>query len=558
MKRNFALGIVLSLGLGTALVSVACSSSTTPATPDAGTTPTTTATATTSEPDSGPPPAKLSLVPGDSELATCRSVTFVATPSDGVTFSLDGEGKLENGRYDAPIKVPSPKASATVTATRGAAKASSTLRLATAFPFDPIDLPQPKAPGARWFTRAVASAGARTYALVGTQVAPFEVRLAKSLDGVTFKPDTSLVGTHGGPATLSGSSIAVDPVNPDIVYVLLRADAGGPPYATIASLGNEAAGSMLVLATSTDGGATFTQKTLYSGGNGDVPAVDVAAPSAGTVVVTASTTWLDPGTGAAGASVLSWFDNASGTGLPALSKLDTGYSPNWSAGTELRLANHIYTDVSDAGGLSLASDGKGHVCRFFSTYDIRGSAPRVAMVTCSSDSGRTFGAAVTALSQAADTFQDGAIAMGKDGKLVVVVVHARDSAVDTLGKTRYVVSVDGGATFGQARDLPDVIGADTLRKSVQNERVAVDDSGVIWFSRTSERGELRIDKSCDRGVTLSGELVLSKKEATPSFAQPVLFESSAGVFLSYRHAVTNAQIPSGTDQVLSTRRLLAP
>lgn len=550
MKGNFALGVVLSLGLGTALVSAACSSSPTPATADAGATPT-----STTEPDGAAPPAKLTLVPGDSDLATCRSVTFVATPSDGVTFSLDGEGKLENARYDAPIKVPSPKASVNVTATRGEAKASSTLRLATAFPSEPIDLPQPKAPGARWFTRAVASSGARTYAVVGTQAAPFEVRLAKSVDGgVTFKADTSLVASHGGPATLSGASIAVDPVNPDIVYVLLRADAGGPNYATIASLGNEAAGSMLVLATSTDGGATFTQKTLYSGGNGDVPAADVAAPSAGAVVVSASTTWLDTGSGAAGATVLSWFDSASGTGLPALTKLETGYSPNWSAGTELRLGDHMYADVSPAGGLTLATDAKGHVCRLFSSYDIRGSAPRAAVVTCSNDGGKTFGNAVTALSQAADTFRDGAIAMGQDGKLVVVVVHATDSAVDSLGKTRYVVSVDGGATFGQPRDLPDVIGADNLRKAVENERVAVDANGVIWFSRSSERGELRVDKSCDRGATLSGELVLSSKEATPSFALPVLFESSAGVFLSYRHAVAS----SPSDSVLSVRRVLAP
>lgn len=555
MKGNFALGVVLSLGLGSAIVSAACSSSTTPAATDAGPTPT-----STTEPDSGPPPAKLSLVPGDSDLATCRSVTFAATPSDGVTFSLEGEGKLEKARYDAPLKVPSPKASVIVTATRGDAKASSTLRLATALPSDAIDLPQPKAPGTRWFTRAVASNGARTYAVVGTQVAPFEVHLAKSEDGgVTFKADTSLVASHGGPATMGGASIAVDPVNPDLVHVLLRVDAGGPGYSTIASLGMEAAGSMLVLATSTDGGATFTQRTLYSGGNGDVLSVDVAAPSAGAVAVTASTTWLDSTTGAAGASVLSWFDGTSGTGLPALTKLDTGYSPNWSLGTELRLPNHVYTDVGDTGGLSLSADGKGHVCRLFTTYDIRGTvAPRVANVTCSIDGGKTFGTAVPAISQPIDTFEGGAIAMGKDGKLVVVVVHAKDSAVDSLGKTRYVVSVDGGATFGQPRDLPDVIGADNLRASVENEDVTVDDSGVIWFARTSGRGALRVDKSCDQGATLSGELVLSTKEATPSFVQPVLFQSSAGVFLSYRHAVSNAQVPSGNDLVLSARRLLAP
>lgn len=539
MKKTLGLGVALVLGAGLAGLA-ACSSD------DPGSQPKTPAA------DAGPTPEaaapSLAIAPGDSNLATCRSLTFKATPSDGVTWSLAGEGKLADGKYDAPIKVPSP-AKATITASRQGATASAAVTLATAFPGAPIDVPVAKNDTGPISTgRLVVARGSRAYAISSTNVKPYEVRLARSNDGgATWDTNTTLVASHAGDALLTATSAAIDPGNPDVVHVAVRADAGGDAISTIAEIGNAGAGSLLVLATSTDGGAKFTQRTLYSGGNGDVASPDVVAPAPGAVVVSAPTSWLDTTSGDQGGSILVWSDATGGAGFGTLVSFDTGYAPRWSLGKEIRLPKSNYVEGS---GVRLGANGAGGVCLFSHRTLINDGNAGAVEVACSSDGGKTFGSFVAARAGGSNTLERGAIAVGKDGSLVAVVTHARDTAVDSLGKTNLVVSTDGGKTFGAPVVLADFVGSDAVRRSVEADDVLVDDEGVIWLVRTVDRTQVQIDKSCDKGKTLSGSILLDRPGST---AETHLFASSAGVFLSQHRAGSG-----GRGDLTSVQRVLAP
>ncbi len=538
MKKTLGLGVALVLGAGVATVA-ACSSD------DPGSAP---------KPpggDAGPTPEasapSLAIAPGDSSVATCRSLTFKATPADGVAWSLAGEGKLDAGKYDAPIKVPSP-AKATVTASRNGAPASAVVTLATAFPGSQLDVPRAKnATGPMSTGRLVVARGSRVYAVSSTNVKPYEVRVARSNDGgATWDPNTALVASHDGDALLTATSAAIDPANPDVVHVAVRADAGGAAISSIAEIGNAGAGSLLVLATSVDGGAKFTQRTLYSGGNGDVAAPDVAAPAPGAVVVSAPTSWIDTTSGDQGGSILVWSDSSGGAGFGALVALDTGYAPRWSVGKELRLPKDNYAEAS---GVRLGGGG-GAVCLLAHRTVLTDATAGAEEVACSSDGGKTFGPFVAAITGGSSALDHGAIAVGKDPSLVAIVTHARDSAADALGKSKLVVTTDGGKTFGAPVVLADFVGSDAVRRSVEADDVLVDDEGVIWLVRTVDRTQVQIDKSCDKGKTLSGSILLDRPGST---AETHLFASSAGVFLSQHRAGSG-----GRGDLTSVQRVLAP
>jgi len=539
MKKTLGLGVAVVLGAS--LAGLAACSSDDPAPPK--TSPTADAGPTS---DASAP--SLAIAPGDSSLATCRSLTFKATPSDGVTWSLAGEGALADGKYSAPIKVPSP-AKATVTASRQGATASAVVSLATAFPGAQADVPVVKNDTGPMSTgRLVVARGSRVYAISSNNVKPYEVRMARSNDGgATWDPNTTLIASHGGDALLTATSAAIDPGNPDVVHVAVRGDAGGEGISTIAEMLDHGAGSLLVLATSTDGGAKFTQRTLYSGGNGDVASPDVVAPAPGAVVVSAPTSWIDATSGDQGGSILVWSDSTGGAGFGALVQLDTGYKPRWSLGKEIRLPKSNYVEGP---GVRLGANAAGAVCLFSHRTVLNDGDGGAEEVACSSDGGKTFGAFVTALAGGSNQLERGAIAVGKDGGLVAVVTHAKDSTVDSLGKTKLVVSTDGGKTFGAPVVLADFIGSDTLRRSVEGDDVLVDDEGVIWLIRTVDRTQVQIDKSCDKGKTLSGSIVLERPGST---FDPHLFASSGGIFLSQHRAAAG-----GRGDLTSVQRVLAP
>lgn len=447
-------------------------------------------------------PVPFSIAPADSDVATCTTKTFTATPADGVSWSVTGAGSIANGTYTAPIAVPSP-ATATVKATRGTASASASVRLATAFP-EPAKDVTGKGATPR-IAHAVAARGSRVYALL--QTGDSSAAVATSTDGGL---------TFGAPVTVGkekAASIAIDAANDDVVYVAIHD-------------GDAEAESALYLMTSTDGGKTFTQKQLYKGGNGDVDLADVVSPSANTVVVAAPTSWQD-GAGGQGDEMLVFVDGARGTGFPALADLGNGYSAKAAKPMVVKLTgNDLVESKSGQFGPHLATNGAGKVCLVFAEYGPTGGEER-HLLRCSTDSGATFGAPVTVAHGPPARLSRPRVAVGKDGKLVVVAWNAFASDVDPIGTTQYAVSTDGGLTFGAAKShaAATLDGAPT---GVDSAEVAIDGAGIVWFARTIGDGAVEIDKSCDQGTTLSGRLTLP---VAGVHRYGTLFSSAAGTFV---------------------------
>ncbi|MCE9575617.1 MAG: glycoside hydrolase [Deltaproteobacteria bacterium] len=475
------------------------------------------------DPGGGDP---LTISPTSAQVATCRTAAFTADPADLVSWSAS-VGTIADGLYAAPISVPDP-AQATITATRDGASASATVDLATAFPGAIRDLAPGSAASTPNMIRAFAARGARAYALTQTTTAPYRVSLVRSNDGgVTWQAPTT-VGEHGGPAYLVGTSLAIDPADPEVVHVLLYAGAGGEGVDSIAQLGLLEAGSLLVLATSTNGGASFTQRTLYSGGNGDVLLADLAAPTAGAVVIAAPTPWIDADTGAQGDELLIWSDAQRGAGFGALVDVGNGYQERAASPRVLRGGGGEYIETATGHyGASVAAGTAGDVCVAYARYQIDGTSEAHTLV-CSHDGGATWAAPVTIASGLPTRLAEPRIAMSTDGQVVAAAWQTYASDVDELGTSAYAVSTDGGATFGAPHLLGAVIGGSGANLGVSDLQPSIDSEGVIWLARTLDRTTVQLDKSCDDGVTLSGAIFLDATGG--AMVLPQVFESSAGVF----------------------------
>ena len=260
------------------------------------------------------PPPTFVVAPATAEVATCRSLALTTAPATAVQWSVTGGGAIAStGVYQAPLVTPAGPVTALATAASGAT-ASAALTVATAFP-RALVVPQPAASTAVADTaRLLAAHGARAYAVVQTHAAPFRVSLVRSEDGGATWAAPILIASHPGPAALEGQAIAIDAGNDDVVHVSLRVDAGDPAITRIADVGDRGAGSLVVLASSADGGRTFSQRPLYAGGNGDAALVELASPAPGVIVATASTPWIDADTGNAGQELLTWRDAGAGLG----------------------------------------------------------------------------------------------------------------------------------------------------------------------------------------------------------------------------------------------------
>lgn len=451
----------------------------------------------------------LAVTPDPADVATCRTRTFTAAPADGVTWSLDGAGQLKDGLYTAPLSVPSP-ASAMVTATSGDATATAKITLASAFPGAAVDTGRAVSSAAAEVVHGVTARGARAYALLeGHKDMTHTLAVVRSDDGgLTWKAPVTL------PSGERLASIAIDAEDDDTVYV------------TVHSLDSGAA-SALDLAVSKDGGKTFSLHRLFEGGNGEAQEADVASPAGGTVVVTAPATWQD-GNGAQGATLLVWRDTTKGDGLAPIVALDNGYGAMWSPGVERRLADgRVIETNSGRRGPQLATNRKGKVCLLTTDYDVNGVDEHDDLL-CSTDGGATWGDPVQAVKGKPGDMERARVAVGPDGSLVVVAWNAyNDASLDTIGHTKYSVSVDGGKTFGAAHDHPAVKDAGGGDQSVSAAEVAIDSAGVIWFARDVGEASLLLDKSCDQGETLSGAFAIP---IAGSHVNAVFFESSAGLF----------------------------
>lgn len=451
------------------------------------------------------------IAPPTANVGTCRTQELTATPSDGVTWTLEGAGSIADGLYTAPLSVPSPS-TATVKATRQTQSATASITLATAFPGTPVDLARTAGNTYGDFVHAYAASGGRAYALTGGATAN---GLSKSTDGgVTWGAPVSLPVGDG-----YASAVAIDAGNPDVVYVTVHR-------------GDENASSILELAKSTDGGATFTTKPLYSGGNGDVARPDVVSPAPNHVVVSAPAPWQDSTLGQQGIVNLVFHDGAGGS-FPAATLFDNGYKASSVplADQTPRTNGMLIETNTGRFGPHLATNGAGKVCVTYAEYDINGVVPENHWVKCSSDGGATWGQPVSAVTGRSQDLARPRIAVSKDGQVVVVTYSKfADSSLDELGQTAFKVSIDGGATWGAEKvqaDVPDPA-ADGAKLAVSSPEVLVDAAGVIWFARQIGNGlRLQVDKSCDKGATLSGAVDLP---ITTPIYNPALFETSAGLF----------------------------
>lgn len=460
------------------------------------------------------PEGGLTISPATADIATCRTRQFTADPADGVTWSVTGEGVIdEDGLYAAPIQVPAP-ASATIEAERDGDTASAKVTLATAFPEKSIDIGRVETSGRADFVHPVAASGSRVYALLEDDDGPNgafggSLAIVRSDDGgLTWGAPVGVGGGNRSPA------VAIDAGDPDTVYVTLHSE-------------DDAGVGTLLLATSTDGGATFTTKPLYIGGTSETQDADVVSGKPGSVTVAAPAVWLDSTTGAAGATLFVWTDDAKGAGFGAPAAIENGYDGQAAPGLELRLGDGRLIETNEGRtGPQLATNGAGMVCLTSSDYALNGGEESLTL-RCSKDAGATFGDAVPLVTGPSADQKRARVAVGPDGKLIAVVYNGfDDETVDELGKTHYLVSTDGGVTFGADKTLHDVEG-DSGKLGVYDAEVAIDGAGVIWFVRTVDTSYLEIDKSCDGGETMSGAIAL---EASNDLTRGFVFESSAGLF----------------------------
>lgn len=485
--------------------------------------------------DDTQPPGGFAISPTSVDVATCRMQQFTATPADGVTWSVSGGGAIDTaGLYTAPIQVP-PSAGATVSATRDGASATAEVTLATAFPAKGVDVGRVQMAGRADFVHPIAASGMRVYALLEDDDGPNgafggSLAIVRSDDGgLTWGTPVAIGGGNRTPA------VAVDAGDPDTVYVTLHSE-------------DDASAGTLLLATSTDGGLTFTSKTLFVGGTSETQDADVVSAKPGNVTVTAPATWEDSTAGTQGATLLVWSDDQKGSGFGAPMPFDNGYGAQKAQGLEFRLGSSRLIETNEGRtGPQLATNGAGKVCLTSSDYDLVGNGEELTL-RCSNDAGATFGAPVTLISGPSENQKRARVAVGADGQLVVATYNAfANGSIDELGTTHYLVSHDGGATFGADKTLHDVAGP-AGKLSVYDAEVSVDAAGVIWFVRTVDAAYLEIDKSCDQGDTLSGAFTL---EVASNFTRGFVFESAAGLFA--------AGVRGGdTDSGLHVVRLLEP
>jgi hypothetical protein len=393
------------------------------------------------------------------------------------------------------------------------ASASASATLATAFPGQGIDIARVATLSFADHVHTVAARGKRAYALVeqDTNLNKNSLKVARSDDGgVTWGMPAEL------PAAVYSASIAIDAGDDDTFYVTTKSEDAGQ-------------GSALTLVVSKDGGKSFTSHVLFIGGFGETDHADVASPSPDHVVVTAPATYINATTGEQGMILLSWQDAKKGDALASIAPLDNGYNAHWSPGFSQFLGNGRLVETGTTrGGPTFATNGKGALCMVTNDYDINGTGES-HYVMCSSDQGTSWDKSVTIAMGLPDELHRSRIAMSKDGKTVVVAWNAFTDAVDVIGSTHYAVSTDGGASFDIQNGLGPVSTSDGMALGVTDVEVMIDDEDVIWFARPVNdlSPYVQIDKSCDKGKTLSGAFQLTVKG---EHVHPFLFHSDAGIF----------------------------
>jgi hypothetical protein len=494
----------------------------------------------------------VAITPANGNLLTCSSVSATVTGATDTSVAWSTNpagigGADTKGNYAAPIKTPSP-AAITLTATSNAdksASASGMFTLGTAFPHPAVTVTGSTSDGESFgvFPHWTAAKGMRVYNVwpqqTGTSV---KLMLSRSDDsGGTFataKPAISATVTDSN-THIDCAAVAIDAGNADVVYALAMID-GSNDLAT----GVGADGAVLALATSTDGGGTFTTRVLQVGGTAGGPSGldlvgicgDVVSTSANTVVV------ASPGVYNADSApdIAIFTDNAQGAGFASgtLSNNDYvagGYQAslsnvNGAATPQTRVAVQQDGESADGDGATesprLFTDGAGNLCITYIGFIEGPPSSTHTYVECSTDAGKNFTGFVALDPADADlTHSQSVGAIGAGGRAAVVWT----TGIAAGGKLMLATRPDAMSAFGTPVAIPTYVVPGTMAgATVSNPALAYDANGVLWVAYAPSDGGLRnrivVDKSCDDGKTWSGAVLVNGPEASivdmrwPSFA----------------------------------------
>jgi hypothetical protein len=492
----------------------------------------------------GAPAVELALSPASATVLTCTTATFTATvtgSSDAAVAWSASPGSIdEKGLYSAPKQVPAP-ASATVTATAHAdaeATKSADVTLATAVPGKAVTITDKPLPYVGVYQHHLAGHGDRVYAAYPT--ADKEVVVRRSDDGgktwsaaVNVAPDADIAADC--------VTVAVDPVDPDAVYVVYRLSQTylyGSFVPSNAGSSNEAN----VFASSTDGGKTWTRSPLMLGGVSGGPydghntagiCPDVVAPAADAVIVEFPGAYAGDGN----PDMYLFADAHRGAGFATGTTDGWDYQADGETEALATPARGLLLDVGQNGGSGpigesprLFTDGKGKTCLTWTGYGSTESKDGV-YVQCSTDLGKTFSAPLALTKAALSSPHLPAGALGPGGELAVV--WTADS--DPTGTLLFSTSPDGKAWSAPAA-VPLYVATD-LNVTGAAADVAFDAAGILWVAYQGYDGGLAdriiVDKSCDGGATWSGAVLVNGPEGGITNATfPGLVATKSGLSVS--------------------------
>jgi hypothetical protein len=484
----------------------------------------------------------VAVAPVNPPVLTCSTqlmqATVTNTTNQTVAWSVvedSSHGTIDpaSGVYTAPIAMPSPSTATVVaTAADGTTNGTSLITLGTAFPS--AARPIVGSAGASsfdtgTFVHSFAAKGNRVYAVWsddptgGTTV---QLKVARSDDGgaTWMAPTTALIANLQPPNVVPNSFIrcpvvAIDAGNPDVVYAM--GDVTGPTDVGMLDQALDGNGAQLI-ATSTDGGATWIQRTLHVGASGDICA-DLASPAPNTVTVV-SPGWggCTPGVGGS-RDMFVWSDANRGAGFATGAILDSPseyFADGYTHGLDNLdddvqcTAEHLWPEAdggTDSAGDATESprvftDGAGNLCVSYIGYINHASGVMEvhATIQCSADAGVTWTAPVALDGANPPQYSTSAVgAFGPNGAVTVFWSSGKNGGLYTA------MSTNGGQTFGPPSQTPHPIqfAGDAERAIGLNPMIAYDAQGILWVAYRAYDGntdQMIVDKSCDGGQTWSG------------------------------------------------------
>jgi hypothetical protein len=485
----------------------------------------------------------ITITPDASNVLTCSTAQFSAAvtglPDLQVSWAATPGSVDKTGLYTSPMTV---EAGATVTATSMAdpsLSATAQITLATAFPSAAHAIGG--SPGTDLiagtvgiYQHEIAAHGDRVYTIwpdVPASSNTLSVRVARSDDGgatwkasVAAMPVTLKAGTDTSQATAECTAIAVDAANPDVIYATARIS-GASQYGVGVGAPDE---PTLLLAVSTDGGATFTQ-TVLRASVGIGYCADISSPAPNTVLVADPLDECNPDQ-----DIMLWSDGNRGASFATGMLVSDGYISNGRVGGLADLdgiagcGDPANIDVQQNGNGAfggeatesprLFTNGAGRTCvTYIATTTGTAGTPVHTYVQCSDDNGATFTLAHD-LDPASGAY-DHSHSVGAFGpNHTAAIAMIRGTSAD-LGHGHVFVSTssDDGHTWSAQTQVPTYVLPGTTGGSAGiNPAIYYDADGVLWLayriSNDDAFDRIVVDKSCDGGTTWSGAVLVNGTE----------------------------------------------